>query len=258
MESVDATARARQLSRTGGLFCALALSVATTAFPQPFDPEAALELVRQGRAQEEGGQLEQALSSYERAAILDPTDWRPPLLAGETSFKLGQVEHSLELFDRVVSLAPDREPYLWQRGISQYYAGQFEACARQFRLHRTVNPNDVENAAWHFLCQARSESLEAARKGLLPVGPDPRPGLSEIYRLFSGELEAEDLGSQDLKGDAFFYTELYLGLYFEAAGMPEQCRAHLERAAAASFPHYMGFVARVHLDLLEADEPEGR
>jgi hypothetical protein len=38
-----------------------------------------------------------------------------------------------------------------------------------FYAGRTVNPNDVENAAWHFLCVARAESPEKARAALLPV-----------------------------------------------------------------------------------------
>src|SRR5689334_24467034 len=86
-----------------------------------------------------------------------------------TDFRAGRVEQSLEGFDRVARLSPADAPYLWQRGIAQYYAGQFKECKAMFASHRAVNPDDVENAAWHFLCVARAESLEAAKTQMLPV-----------------------------------------------------------------------------------------
>ncbi len=99
-------------------------------------------------------------------------------------FRAGRIEQSLAGFDRVALLSPAEAPYLWQRGIAQYYAGKFRECRDMFVSHRTVNPDDVENAAWHFLCVARAESPEAARKQLLPVGPDARAadarGLSDV------------------------------------------------------------------------------
>ena len=57
-----------------------------------------------------------------------------------------------------------------------------------FISHRTVNPDDVENAAWHFLCVARAESPEAARKQMLPVGPDARLPMREVYQMFQGRM----------------------------------------------------------------------
>ena len=92
-------------------------------------------------------------------------------------------------FDDLARLAPDEAPYLWQRGIAQYYAGRFRECRAQFESHRTVNPDDVENAAWHFLCVARGESVAAARAALLPVGPDARVPMREIYQMFRGVID---------------------------------------------------------------------
>jgi len=62
-------------------------------------------------------------------------------------FQAGRIAQSVAGFDRVVSLAPRSAPQLWQRGIALYYAGRFNDCRQQFELHRTVNPDDVENAA---------------------------------------------------------------------------------------------------------------
>lgn len=171
-------------------------------------------------------------------------------------FQAGRIADSAAEFDRLVKNDPRVMPYLWQRGIVLYYAGRYGDCRRQFEDHRTVNPNDVENAAWHFLCVARAESPAAARKALLPVGPDARVPMRQVYELFRGVLPPEDVlraaGAQPL---AQFYAHLYLGLYFEATGDPRRALEHVTAAAAdryAAAGDYMHMVARVHLKLLDA------
>ena len=94
-------------------------------------------------------------------------------------------------FDRVAALAPQAAPQLWQRGIALYYAGRYQDCRAQFESHRTVNPNDVENLAWHFMCVAKAESPAKARAALLPVGPDQRLPMREIYQMFRGTMTPE-------------------------------------------------------------------
>ena len=89
-------------------------------------------------------------------------------------FDNGRIVESVAGFDAVARLIPAEAPQLWQRGIALYYVGRYQDCRAQFESHRTVNPDDVENAAWHFLCVARAESAEKARAALLPVGPDAR------------------------------------------------------------------------------------
>ena len=108
-------------------------------------------------------------------------------------FVRGRIAESAAGFDQVVKLAPAVAPQLWQRGIALYYAGRYDDCREQFELHRTVNPNDVENAAWHFLCVARAESPAKARAALLPVGPDARVPMRQIYEMFRGALTPEDV-----------------------------------------------------------------
>src|SRR2546421_393373 len=84
-------------------------------------------------------------------------------------FQQGRIAQAVDGFNRVAKLDPSYAPQLWQRGIALYYAGRYKDCRAQFELHRTVNPDDVENAAWHFLCVARAESAEKAKRALLPV-----------------------------------------------------------------------------------------
>ena len=98
-------------------------------------------------------------------------------------FSAGRVEEAADECDQVARARPGAAPQLWQRGIALYYAGRYQDCRRQFESHLTVNPSDVENSAWHFLCVARAESPEAARRARLPVGPDPRRPMREIYEM---------------------------------------------------------------------------
>jgi len=168
-------------------------------------------------------------------------------------FRSGRIEQSVAGFDRLVKLRPDTQPQLWQRGIALYYASRFKDCRAQFESHRSVNPNDVENAAWHFLCVARAESPENAKAALLPVGPDSRVPMSQIYQMLRGDLSVEQMikaGGAQLEGQ--FYAELYAGLYLEALGNSKSALKHVRNAAADRYSSsgYMHDVARVHRDRL--------
>ena len=112
-------------------------------------------------------------------------------------------------FDQVAKLVPDQAPQLWQRGIALYYAGRYQDCREQFESHRTVNPDDVENAAWHFLCVARAESPAKAKAALLPVGPDSRVPMRQIYLMFRGDLTPDQMmGSARTSTESQFYGHL--------------------------------------------------
>jgi glycoprotein endo-alpha-1,2-mannosidase len=212
------------------------------------------------------GDLEAALAALEpvlAAANLDPAlRQRAAALAarllhvrGVEHFRHGRIAESVADFDREVEYEPSRAAEHWQRGIAYYYLEEFEKGARQFELHRTVNPQDVENAAWHFLCVVRSQggSVEAAREGLIPVSRDERLPMAQVQQLFAGTLKPEDVRAVGAQaGDAAeFYADLYVGLYYEAMGNREESLRLIQRAVAnpAAEGNYMGDVARVHVAL---------
>ena len=111
-------------------------------------------LVR-ARLQSEAHQPAKAVADYDQVLKLDAKMTNAWQHRGEEHFKLGHIDQALADFDKFIALAPNQAAYLWQRGIACYYAGRFEEGRKQFELHRTVNPNDVENAVWHFLCVAQ-------------------------------------------------------------------------------------------------------
>jgi lipoprotein NlpI len=171
-------------------------------------------------------------------------------------FFAGEPRESADIFDRLVAAAPDLEPELWQRGLALYYADRFTDGRRQFELHRTVNPDDVENPAWHFLCVARLEGMEAARRALLPVGHDRRVPMSQILALFAGRgdaaavLAAAEQGEGEMRRNQLCYAHLYLGLHAEALGDAEAARRHITQAAGPfRMDHFMGRVAVLHARL---------
>ena len=67
---------------------------------------------------------------------------------GMQYFKQGDVESSIELFDQAEKIDSSLTPYLWQRGISYYYADRFKEGSDQFRYDVKVNPLDVEEIVW--------------------------------------------------------------------------------------------------------------
>jgi hypothetical protein len=175
--------------------------------------------------------------------------------AVELFFDAKPVE-SVRVFDQLVAAVPGAEPDLWQRGLALYYAERYADGQKQFELHRTVNPNDVENPAWHFLCVARLEGVQAARGKLLPVGEDPRVPMKEIFELYSGKCEpaavlaAAEQGEAEARRNQLCYAHLYLGLYFEALGDAVKAREHITQSAGPfRMDHYMGKVAVMHAKL---------
>jgi lipoprotein NlpI len=180
---------------------------------------------------------------------------------GENHFRNADIAESLVDFDRQVELQPDRAAEHWQRGIALYYAEEYEKGARQFELHKTVNPQDVENAAWHFLCVVRSPkgSVESATKQLIDVKRDARVPMAQVQQMFAGKMTPGDvLRAGEAGGDtAKFYADLYVGLYYEATGKPDESLRLITLAAEnpAAKNSYMGDVARVHVKL--RDKPAG-
>ena len=203
------------------------------------------------------GEHAKAAADYTEVIKLSPDSAEAWQRRGEAHFRLAKFKESVADFDRFLELAPDRKPHHWQRGISLYYAGRFADGKRQFELHQTVNPHDVENAVWHFLCTARAEGIEAARKKLIPIDGDGRIPMAEVHRLFGEKstpeavLAAAAAAPKPNAGEARFYADLYLGLYYEALGNRKRAREHIVKAAEhAGENGYMGDVARVHAGLL--------
>ncbi|MGC9525099.1 MAG: tetratricopeptide repeat protein [Limnospira sp.] len=171
---------------------------------------------------------------------------------GMVYFKLAQIPESIRDFDRAEALDPRVKPYLWQRGLSYYYAGEFQAGADQFEIDLTVNARDVEETVWRYLCIARLRGAQVAQNTLLPVGPDPRRVMRQIYTLFQGNCTPDEAITAGAWGGrkGRFYAHLYVGLYHEATGDELRSRHFITRAATQyQVNDYMWDLAVVHCQL---------
>lgn len=170
----------------------------------------------------------------------------------------GKVDESIPHYEKAIKQSPELRPYLWQYGIALFFTGRFDDGRELFEAHRRVNPNDVENAAWHFLCEAKANDIESARKLLLPAPGDRRVPMSEILDRLPGgdgtqiEAAVEAIDHPTSRQSARFYADLYLGLIADAENKPEEAQRFMRRAAETPMTHYMADVARVYADHLQS------
>lgn len=167
-------------------------------------------------------------------------------------FRKDEVQESVEDFDAVIAAAPQMKPYMWQRGLSLYYLGRFEEGAEQFRIDVAVNPNDTEESIWTFLCEAQLVGPDKARQQFLQVGRDPRPVMRAAYECFqTGDAPSKIMANvQDNGGHDTFYGLLYVGLWHEAHGNPQEAQEAIVGAARTAYARtsgdYMAALANVH------------
>lgn len=224
------------------------LSFAAAPATQPSGPQPA----------EQTRRIQAVLARCEAALKEDPKSVGAWQAKGENLFFLGRIDESVQAFDQVVQLSPEQMPHNWQRGIALYYAGRFADAVRQFEAHRRVNPQDVENAAWHYLCRSQAiggpAGVAAARKELIPIDSDPRVPLMKVHQLFAGTATPDEVIAEAKKGDPspeqlhdqLFYAHLYIALFFQAEGNLVEADQHMKLAATTfGVKGYMGDVARV-------------
>ena len=211
-------------------------------------------------------EFEAAAADALAAAKLMPDAWQIQHTAAQIAYRAGRAVESVDLFNRAQELNPRLDRGNWQRGIALATVGKFDEGADQFRIHHKVNPNDVENSAWYFLCLAKTKGIEAARAEVIPSQGDPRPPMMEILKMLKGQIEPEEVieavdkleGSRERNSTALFYAELYVGLYFDSLGDQKQALHHLEESLRTDSEGYMFDTARVYRDVRFSEQPAGK
>ena len=231
-------------------------TLAAAAEPKRVEPRVLLGLAR-GQLREQAA----AAEAFTAALAIEPKNVTALDRRGDALLKLGKFKEAVADFDAVLEIKPEFAPEHWRRGIALYYAGRHADGVKQFETHRKANPEDVENAAWHFLCNAKVVGVEKARAQLIAVTRDPRVPMAEVQKLYAGKLQPADVlaAAEKLKLDAEagkearFYANLYVALHYEAAGDAAKRTEHLT-AAVEKFKigHYMWDVAAAHLKSLPA------
>jgi len=196
--------------------------------------------------------LENQLQDCHNTIINQPNNSNAYVRRGMVYFKLRRITESIQDFDQAEKLDFQITPYLWQRGLSYYYAERFAEGAKQFETDLTVNAQDVEETVWRYLCIARLSGVTEARNCLLSVKNDPRKIMKSVYDLFAGNCTTDDVLNvgklAGLKGK--FYSHLYLGLYYEAENNLELAQEYIVKAADEyKIDDYMWYLAVVHKQL---------
>lgn len=269
--------------------------VAASALPTTLHADdKSKKLLEDATAAFKSRKFKEAIELAEKAAALDPKDPNAPFVAGfaqlqlrenekavkalsvaidrnpkftaaydrrgDAHLKLGKFKEAVADFDKYLEMVPEFAPEHWRRGIALYYAGRFDDGRKQFDLHRKVNPEDVENSAWHYLCNARATTPKKAREDLIPVTKDARVPMKEVLQLFAGKLKPQDVidaaENSKLEGEALtearFYAHQYVALYYEAEGDGKKALGHLTTAVEKyKIGHYMWDVGQAHLALLK-------
>lgn len=175
---------------------------------------------------------------------------------GMQAFRQGNIGESIDLFDKAEAEEPRLDPFLWQRGLSYYYADEFDKASQQFRRDVKVNPLDVEEIVWDIASQLRVNPTFPVPTALsLPRNQsDRRPIMAVVYKLFRGEANEHDLaeaGHASGKPSDEFYALLYLGLFAEARRDNTKAENYLRQAVHTEYAtslgrrDYMTDVARV-------------
>ena len=204
---------------------------------------------------------EAAVKAFSSALDRDPKFAIANDRRGDAYLKSGKWKEAIADFDKFLAVEPKFAAEHWRRGIALYYAGRFDDGRKQFDLHRTVNPEDVENSAWHYLCNARANTPKQAREDLIPVTKDSRVPMKQVLELFAGKLKPQDVidsaENAKLEGTALtsarFYANLYVGLYYESEKDEKKALEHLTAAVEKyKIGDYMWDVGDAHLKLLKA------
>ncbi len=175
--------------------------------------------------------------------------------AAELLFLSGKSADSLPLFERVIELVPEAAAQNWQRGIALCSCGKFEEGAQQFETHHRVNPDDVENSAWYFLCIAKTQGIAAARKTVIPSRGDGRQPMMSVLEMLQQKKQpdevllaaVENTSAGAARQRAQFYAALYVGLYYDSLGDAAQAAKYLKQSLETGDSGYMVDAARVYL-----------
>ncbi|NDJ24953.1 hypothetical protein GS682_25570 [Nostoc sp. B(2019)] len=196
--------------------------------------------------------LENQLKRWNEIIREQPKNPNVYIRRGMVNFQLAKIDESIQDFGMAEQLDARLKPYLWQRGLSYYYADKFAEGAQQFEIDLTVNAQDVEETVWRYLCIAGLTNVTEARNSLLAVKNDPRRVMQRVYDLYAGNCTPDDVLTvgqlEGTKGN--FYSHLYLGLYYEAENNLDLAQDYIVKAADKyKIDDYMWYLAQVHKTL---------
>jgi lipoprotein NlpI len=218
-------------------------------------------------------QLQRQREELDRQLQANPQQLELLSRRGDCLFFLGEFAAAVADYDAMLVLDPGQENSHWRRGIALFYAGKYAAGAEQFEKYHSFDQVDRENGIWRYFCQWKAAGKARAQAELLRYEKDDREPFPDVYRLFSGELTAEEVldrvrsreRAPQQQQASEFYANLYVGLNAALDGETAVARTHLQAATdnpwprqAGYGPRYMWHVGRLHRQLLEQQAAAGQ
>ncbi|MCC6510983.1 MAG: hypothetical protein IT423_17915 [Pirellulaceae bacterium] len=240
--------------------------VATTCLAQDNPLQKANQLLQSANTAYRADKFDEAAKLALEAAKLAPEEVDVQQGAAQLLFLSGKVEESLPSFEKANQLDKTLAPHNWQRGVALGCAGKFAEGAAQFGLHHDVNPDDVENSAWYFLCIAKTKGKAAAEASVIGSRGDRREPMMSVLKMLQGTLKPDEVlvaaKTNTKEGPerkmALFYGFLYVGLYYDSIGEDEKAAAALNSSIANASKDYMGRTAQIYKDLRFAKSPPAK
>jgi len=160
---------------------------------------------------------------------------------------------SVEEFDRAIQAGGQTHTSdaCWERGLALYYAGDPTKAREQFDAYHRVDPLDIENGLWRYLCVAAGDGAEKAREALPAYERKTRPPFPALLDLYAGRgtieavLEQASAGATGTRRDEnLFYAHFYVAKHLQAKKDPA-AREHIEKALAKPVDHFMYACAKI-------------
>lgn len=208
-------------------------------------------------------QLERALESLN--AVISDRPSRSHHDRAEVLFRLGRFEEAIKDYDTSIQFKwPHDDNSCWERGLAQYYVGDFQAGAEQFVRYHRVGALDIENGLWRLLCIAEDEGIEKARTMILHYPRKMRKPFPSLLAVYMNEGKAEavfeeanrDVTSEEERTANLFNAHYYLAKYYDITDQHTLARTHIQKALEYRIPHFMYACAQIDAERLNAASDE--
>ena len=171
----------------------------------------------------------------------------------EVLFRLGRFKEAIADYDKGIAFgSPHDINSCWERGLAQYYNGDFRGGAEQFYRYDQVGALDIENGLWRLMCIAKYAGVDKARADMLTYTDKKRPPFPALLDLFfdKGKVElviqeaTETAKSQDQLTVNLFYAHYYVGKYYEMIDEKNKALDHIQTALKHKITHFMYICAQ--------------
>ena len=191
-------------------------------------------------------QLEKSLAALNDIISEKPSRYHHD--RAEVNFRLGNFKEAIMDYDTAIDFGwPHDENSCWERGLAQYYVGDFKGGKEQFTRYHRIGTLDIENGIWRLLCSAEEEGIETARETVIEYSQRVRPPFPALLALYLGkgtpdavlqETQKAVVSEKDITVN-LFNAHYYLGKYFEIMDENKLALKHLEIALTHQISHFM-------------------